>query len=48
MSIPEIKAKYDQLGMFPARDCGAPFGKFLRDITADYERVINAAGIKAN
>jgi tripartite-type tricarboxylate transporter receptor subunit TctC len=48
MSIPEIKAKYDQLGMFPAGSCGAPFGKFLHEITADYERIINAAGIKAN
>ena len=48
MNTPDMKAKFDQQGLFPAGSCGAPFGKFLSDITADYERVINAAGIKAN
>jgi tripartite-type tricarboxylate transporter receptor subunit TctC len=48
MNTPEMKAKFGQQGMFPAGTCGAPFGKFLHDITADYERVIKAAGIKAN
>lgn len=47
-NTPEMKAKFDQQGLFPVGSCGAPFGKFLNDITADYERVINAAGIKAN
>jgi tripartite-type tricarboxylate transporter receptor subunit TctC len=48
MNTPEMKAKFDQQGLFPVGECGAKFGKFLTDITADYERVINAAGIKAN
>jgi tripartite-type tricarboxylate transporter receptor subunit TctC len=48
MSAPDVKAKFDQQGMFPDDSCGAKFGTFLRDITADYERVTTAAGIKAN
>ena len=48
MNTPEMKAKFDQQGMFPDGTCGAKFGGFLRDITADYERVTSAAGIKAN
>jgi tripartite-type tricarboxylate transporter receptor subunit TctC len=46
-STPEMKAKFAQQGMFPDDACGAKFGTFLRDITADYERVTTAAGIKA-
>src|SRR5258708_7600850 len=48
MSPPEMKAKFDQQGMFPDGTCGAKFGAFLRDITADYEKITTAAGIKAN
>ena len=45
---PAMKAKFDQQGLFPAEICGAPFGAFLRNIIADYERITTAAGIKAN
>jgi tripartite-type tricarboxylate transporter receptor subunit TctC len=48
MNTPEMKAKFDQQGLFPDGTCGAKFGGFLRDITADYERVTTEAGIKAN
>ena len=48
MSPPEMKAKFDQQGMFPDGTCGPKFGTFLRDITADYEKITTAAGIKAN
>jgi tripartite-type tricarboxylate transporter receptor subunit TctC len=48
MNTPEMKAKFDQQGLFPDNNCGAKFGTFLHDITADYERVTTAAGIKAN
>jgi len=45
---PEIKVKYAQQGLFPDGRCGDKFGSFLRDITADYERITTAAGIKPN
>jgi len=48
MKAPEIQAKIAQQGMVYAGDCGAPFGELLRSIVARYERVIEAAGIKAN
>jgi len=48
MKTPEMQAKFAQGGLFPDGTCGAKFGIFLRDITADYERVTTAAGIKAN
>ena len=41
-----MQPKFAQQGLFKVGDCGAPFGKFLHEITADYERIINAAGIK--
>jgi tripartite-type tricarboxylate transporter receptor subunit TctC len=47
MKTPEMQAKFAQSGMFPVGTCGAPFGDFLRNIVADYERVTTAAGIKA-
>ncbi len=47
-STPEITAKYTQQGLFPDNTCGDKFGSFLRDITADYERITTAAGIKPN
>ena len=45
---PEMKQKFAQQGLFPDGRCGDKFGAFLRDITADYERVTTAAGIKPN
>ena len=48
MNSPDMKAKFAQQGMFPDDACGAKFGTFLRNITADYEKVTTAAGIKAN
>src|SRR4051794_18202327 len=45
---PDIKAKYAQQGLVPDGRCGDKFGSFLRDITADYERITTAAGIKPN
>jgi len=48
MNTPEMKAKFAQQGLFPDGSCGAKFGTFLRDITADYERITTAAGIKPN
>ncbi len=35
-------------GLFPDGTCGAKFGTFLKDITADYEKITTAAGIKPN
>jgi tripartite-type tricarboxylate transporter receptor subunit TctC len=48
MKVPELQPKFAQQGLFPAVSCGAPFGTFLRNIVADYERIIAQAGIKAN
>ena len=48
MNTPEMKEKFAQQGLFPDGRCGDKFGSFLRDITADYERVTTAAGIKPN
>ena len=48
MKTPEMQAKFAQQGLFPVGDCGAKFGDFLNDITADYERITTAAGIKPN
>lgn len=48
VEVPEVAAKLPQQGLFKVNSCGAPFGEFLRNITADYERVTQAAGMKAN
>jgi tripartite-type tricarboxylate transporter receptor subunit TctC len=48
LATPDMKAKFEQQGLFPDSTCGAKFGTFLKDITADYEKVTTAAGIKAN
>ena len=48
LNAPELQPKLAQQGLFKVGTCGAPFGSFLRDITADYERIITAAGIKTN
>jgi tripartite-type tricarboxylate transporter receptor subunit TctC len=46
--MPEMKAKFAQQGLFPDGACGDKFGSFLKNITADYERITTAAGIKPN
>ena len=48
MNTPEMKSKFEQQGLFPDGTCGDKFGAFLRDITADYEKITTAAGIKPN
>jgi len=48
LNTPEMQPRLTQQGLFKDGRCGAPFGAFLRDITADYERVTQAAGMKAN
>jgi tripartite-type tricarboxylate transporter receptor subunit TctC len=48
MKTPEVQPKLAQLGLFAVNSCGAAFGDFLRNIVADYERIIQQAGIKAN
>jgi tripartite-type tricarboxylate transporter receptor subunit TctC len=48
LKAPEVQPRLAQQGLFPVNSCGAPFGAFLRAITADYERIIKEAGIKAN
>jgi tripartite-type tricarboxylate transporter receptor subunit TctC len=48
LRAPEVQPRLAQQGLFPVNSCGAPFGEFLRTITADYERIIKEAGIKAN
>jgi tripartite-type tricarboxylate transporter receptor subunit TctC len=48
LKAPEMQPKLAQQGLSPVGSCGAPFGVFLRDIVADYERVIKDANIKTN
>ena len=48
MNTPEMKTKFEQQGLFPDGTCGAKFGTFLQNITADYEKITTAAGIKPN
>ena len=48
MKTPEVQPKLAQLGLFAVNSCGTAFGDFLRNIVADYERIIQQAGIKAN
>ena len=48
MKTPEMEAKFAQSGLSPVGECGAKFGAFLKDITADYARIIKEAGIKTN
>jgi tripartite-type tricarboxylate transporter receptor subunit TctC len=47
-ATPEMKAKFAQQGLFPDNTCGDKFGSFLKNITADYERITTEAGIKPN
>jgi tripartite-type tricarboxylate transporter receptor subunit TctC len=48
MKTPEMEAKFAQSGLFPVGECGAKFSTFLKDITADYARIIKEAEIKPN
>jgi tripartite-type tricarboxylate transporter receptor subunit TctC len=47
LKTPDVQARLAQGGMFPVGSCGAPFVEFLRGSIADYERIIQQAGIKA-
>ena len=48
MKTPAMQDRFAKSGLFPVGSCGAPFGTFLKNITADYERITKAAGIKVN
>jgi tripartite-type tricarboxylate transporter receptor subunit TctC len=48
MKNDEIKPKLAQQGLFPAVKCGAAFGTFMKNLNADYTRVVKEAGIKVN
>ena len=48
MKNDEIKPKLAQQGLFPAIKCGAAFGTFMKNLNADYTRVVKEAGIKVN
>src|SRR5882757_10683066 len=44
---PEAKAKFEQLGLFPADRCGADWGAYLNKQVADYARITRESNIKA-
>ena len=48
MKAPEMQPKFAQQGLFAINSCGAPFGDFLRESVADYERIIKDANIGTN
>jgi tripartite-type tricarboxylate transporter receptor subunit TctC len=48
LRAPATQPKLAQQGLFPVGTCGAPFGSFLRETVARYERVIKDANIQAN
>ena len=43
---PEVQPKLEQLGLFVAGKCGAPFGGYLRKQVEEYSRIIREANIK--
>jgi tripartite-type tricarboxylate transporter receptor subunit TctC len=45
MKADEVKPKLAQQGLFPAVKCGADFAAFMKNLTEDYTRVVNEAGI---
>jgi tripartite-type tricarboxylate transporter receptor subunit TctC len=47
MQAPEVKAKLDVQGLYPAGICGADFADHLRKEYDDYGRIIREANIKA-
>jgi tripartite-type tricarboxylate transporter receptor subunit TctC len=48
LKAPAVQPKLAQQGLFPVGTCGAPFGGFLRETVARYERVIKDANIQTN
>jgi tripartite-type tricarboxylate transporter receptor subunit TctC len=48
LKAPAVQPRLTQQGLFPVGTCGAPFGGFLRETVARYERVIKDANIQAN
>ena len=48
LKAPATQPKLAQQGLFPVGACGAPFGTFLRETVARYERVIKDANIQTN
>ena len=48
LKAPATQPKLAQQGLFPVGTCGAPFGAFLRETVARYERVIKDANIQTN
>ena len=48
LKAPATQPKLAQQGLFAVGTCGAPFGSFLRDTVARYERVIKEANIQTN
>src|SRR5262249_8825997 len=42
----DVKPKLDLQGLFPVGLCGAPFGTYMRDLAAEYGRIIREANIK--
>jgi tripartite-type tricarboxylate transporter receptor subunit TctC len=47
MQTPEVKAKLNAQGLFPAAVCGQDFAAYLTTQVADYARIIRQANIKA-
>jgi hypothetical protein len=43
-----VQPRLAQQGLFPVGMCGAPFGEFMRKLTAEYAKIIRESGIKAN
>jgi tripartite-type tricarboxylate transporter receptor subunit TctC len=48
LKAPAMQPRLAQQGLYPVGSCGAPFGVFLRDTVADYERIIKDANIGTN
>jgi tripartite-type tricarboxylate transporter receptor subunit TctC len=48
LKAPEVQPRLAQQGLFPVGMCGAPFGEFMRRLTAEYAKIIRESGIKAN
>jgi tripartite-type tricarboxylate transporter receptor subunit TctC len=48
MQKPEVKAKLNELGFFPAGICGQDFAALLRKQYEDYGRVIRSANMRTD
>jgi tripartite-type tricarboxylate transporter receptor subunit TctC len=42
----DVKSKLESQGLFPAGKCGTEFGTFIRDLAAEYSRIIREANIR--